>query len=80
MTQRERIASGKLFTDMCEGLPEERRRGKELMYEFKHTKPTEVEKRFELMKKMFGAIGEQCWIEPPIYFCYGTNVFIGEGV
>ncbi len=80
MTQRERIASGKLFTDMCEGLPEERRRGKELMYEFNHTKPTEVEKRFELMKKMFGAIGEQCWIEPPIYFCYGTNVFIGEGV
>jgi galactoside O-acetyltransferase len=80
MTQRERIASGKLWTDMGEGLPEDRLRAKELMYEFNHTRPTETDKRHELMKKMFGTIGENCWIEPPIYFCYGTNVFIGEDV
>jgi galactoside O-acetyltransferase len=80
MTQRERIASGKLFTDMSEGLPEERLRAKERMYDFNQTRPTEIEKRLELMKEMFGAIGEHCWIEPPIYFCYGTNVFLGDGV
>jgi galactoside O-acetyltransferase len=80
MTQRERIASGKLFTDMSEGLPEERLRGKQRMYEFNQTKPTEIVRRLELMKEMFGAIGEECWIEPPIYFCYGTNVFFGQGV
>src|SRR5262249_15052942 len=49
MTQRERIASGKLFTDMSEGLPEERLRGKQRMYEFNHTKPTEMARRLELM-------------------------------
>lgn len=80
MTQRERIASGKLFTDMGEGLPEERLRAKERMYDFNHTRPSERAKRSELMKEMFGAIGDRCWIEPPIYFCYGTNVFFGEGV
>jgi galactoside O-acetyltransferase len=80
LTQRERIASGRLFNDMSEGLPEERLRGKERMYAFNQTRPTEMEKRQELMKEMFGAIGEHCWIEPPIFFCYGTNVFFGDMV
>ena len=35
-SMRERIANGDLFTDMCEGLPEDREKGKELMYEFNH--------------------------------------------
>jgi galactoside O-acetyltransferase len=78
MTMRERIASGKLFTDMVEGLPEDRLRGKELMYDFNHTRPTETQKRMELMKSMFGALGKDCWIEPPINICYGSNVFIGD--
>jgi galactoside O-acetyltransferase len=78
MSQRENIASGKLFTDMCEGLPEERLRAKELSYDFNHTRPSESEKRIELMKEMFGALGENCWVEPPINLCYGSNVFIGD--
>lgn len=36
MPMTERIKAGKLFTDMCEGLPEKRLRGKTLMYEFNH--------------------------------------------
>src|SRR5690348_569826 len=80
MTQRKSIANGKLFTNMGEGFPEEQLRGKERMYAFNQTRPTEIEKRLELMKEMFGAVGEHCWIEPPIYFSYGTNVFLGYGV
>lgn len=77
-TMRQRIANGQLFTDMVEGLPEDRLKGKELSYDFNHTRPSEVEKRAELMQKMFGAIGTGGWIEPPIYFSYGSNVFIGD--
>ena len=80
MTQRERIANGLLFTDMCEGLPEERLRGKELMYEFNHTRPSEFDKRMALMKQMFGKVGNDVWIEPPIYFAYGSNISIGDNV
>ncbi len=43
MSMTERIKAGKLFTDMCEGLPE-RLRGKTLMYEFNHSHPSDVEK------------------------------------
>ena len=80
MTQRERIANGLLFTDMGEGLPEERLRGKELMYEFNHTRPSEIDKRMALMKQMFGKVGNDVWIEPPIYFAYGSNISIGDNV
>lgn len=78
MTMRERIATGRLYTDMTEGLPEERMRGKELMYDFNHTRPSEEAKRAELMEKMFKSLGKDCWIEPPIFFAYGNNVSIGD--
>ena len=78
MSMRDRIKAGKLYTDMCEGLPEERLHGKELMYEFNHTRPSEVEKREILIREMFGSVGEHAWIEPPIYFSYGSNIHIGK--
>ncbi|MGA5746488.1 maltose acetyltransferase domain-containing protein, partial [Escherichia coli] len=65
MPMTERIRAGKLFTDMCEGLPEKRLRGKTLMYEFNHSHPSEVEKRESLIKEMFATVGENAWVEPP---------------
>jgi galactoside O-acetyltransferase len=78
MTMRERIANGMLFTDMCEGLPEERLRGKELMFEFNNTRPSEEDKRIRLLSEMFGRIGKNSWIEPPVHFAYGKNIYIGD--
>lgn len=78
MSIRDRIKAGKLFTDMGEGLPEERLRGKELMYEFNHTHPSEMKKRERLIREMFATVGENAWIEPPIYFSYGSNIHIGK--
>ncbi|MCK1994744.1 galactoside O-acetyltransferase [Peribacillus muralis] len=78
MTQRERIRKGLLFTDMTEGLPEERLRGKELVYDFNQTRPSEVKKREEIANKLFGRIGKDFWIEPPLHLAYGSNIFVGE--
>ncbi|POT58492.1 galactoside O-acetyltransferase [Citrobacter amalonaticus] len=78
VSMRDRIKAGQLFTDMCEGLPQERLRGKELMYEFNHSRPSEIEKREKLMSEMFGTVGKHAWIEPPIYFSYGSRIHIGD--
>ncbi|MEK8130592.1 maltose acetyltransferase domain-containing protein [Paenibacillus filicis] len=78
MTQREHIKNGKLFTDMGEGLPEERLKGKELVYDFNLTRPSEKDRRQVLAKELFGSYGEKCWIEPPLHLCYGSNTFIGD--
>lgn len=78
MTMHERITKGKLFTDMCEGLPEERLHGKKMMKAFNDTAPDEVEYRAQLISEMLDQ-GKGCWIEPPFYFCYGKHISIGEG-
>lgn len=78
MTMKERIHAGKLFTDNCEGLPEERLRAKRLMKAFNETDPGNTEERGRIMGEIFGK-DAGAWIEPPFYFCYGTNIEVGEG-
>ena len=78
MTMRERIAAGKLFTDYCEGLPEDRINCKKRMMEFNSTMPEDVSARMQALSRLLGK-ETKAWIEPPFYCCYGTNITIGEG-
>ncbi len=77
MTMRERIAQGKLFTDYCEGLPEDRLRCKKNMAAFNRSEPDDIPTRFRLMQALFGK-ETSAWIEPPFYCCYGTNITLGK--
>lgn len=78
MTMKERIAAGKLFTDDCEGMPEERTLAKKRMIAFNATGPEDFQTRSALLKEIFGK-DTSAWIEPPFYFCYGTHIEIGKG-
>ncbi len=78
MTMRERISSGKLFTDYVEGLPEDRAQAKRRMIAFNATGPDNLEERLKIMTEIFGR-KTKAWIEPPFYFCYGNNIEIGDG-
>jgi galactoside O-acetyltransferase len=64
---RRRMAEHELYRDVgagLEALEEERVRGKELAYDFNVTRPRETGKREQLLKELFGAVGEHVWIEP----------------
>lgn len=76
---RERIENGKLFTDYCEGLPEERLHCKKAMAKFNASDPEDIKTRFALMRELFGK-EVKAWIEPPFYCCYGKNIILGEHV
>lgn len=78
MTMRERMESGKLFTDYCEGLPEERLAAKQRMKRLNDLAPENIQERFALLQEIFGK-ETKAWIEPPFYFCYGTHITLGEG-
>ena len=77
MTMKERINTGKLFTDDCEGMPKERTKCKKYMKEFNESSPTNLPVRYAAMTKLFGRI-TKAWIEPPFYCCYGTHIEIGD--
>lgn len=78
MTMRERILNGMLFTDYCEGLPEDRTRCKKRMNAFNSSSPEDESGRMAAMKELFGKETE-AWIEPPFYCCYGYHIEIGKG-
>ena len=78
-TMRERIAQGKLFTDCCEGLEEDRIRAKKLQQEFNASMPDDMEKRARIIFEILGS-EPNFWIEPPFFFAYGYNISLGTGV
>lgn len=43
----------------------------EKLYEFNQTRPSEMEKRNQLLKEMFAEIGDDCYIEPPFHANWG---------
>lgn len=78
MTMHERIMNGMLFTDMCEGMPEERLEAKKRMKRFNDLEPDDFDGRAQLINEILKEESE-AWIEPPFYFCYGKHISIGKG-
>lgn len=81
MTQRERMEKGLVYDPSDDSLKGEQAELAELLYDFNHSRPSEQEKRDALLKKMLGAVGEGCYIEPPFYANWsGKNVYFGSHV
>lgn len=87
MNIKERMASCQLFTDHDSNYPEEaaelacaRQRGKALCYEINCLHPDDTKGRLALMRELFGSMGENVWMEPPIRMAYGSNTIIGNNV
>lgn len=79
MTQRERMDNGLIYNPGDSQIMSEQSSYWETLYEFNATRPSEMQKRQELLKKMFGHIGENCYIEPPFHANWaGKHVFMGD--
>ena len=80
MTLEERMESGKLYDGASEELQSKQRIFNELVYDFNATRPSEVEKRLELLRQLFAEVGEGCWIEPPLRANWGSHTHLGNHV
>ena len=61
MTMRERTEAGKLFTDYCEGLPEDRINCKKRMIQFNSTMPDDVKARMTALNELLGKKQMRWW-------------------
>jgi galactoside O-acetyltransferase len=78
MTMEERKAKGLLWTDTDEAIKAQiKARG--LCYDFNHLRPEEREKRVQMLSDIFGSVGDNVWIEPPLTLAFGKTVTIGDG-
>lgn len=81
MEQRDNMHNGKLYWPSDESIMAEQEKCLDLLYDFNHTRPSEMEKRNEILKKMMGDVGEDCYIEPPFHSNWGgKHVHFGKGV
>ena len=81
MTDREKIHSGELYYPSGDEIMNEQLSYVNMQYDFNMTRPTELDKREEMLKKMFAEIGDGCYIEPPLHANWGGHhVHFGKGV
>ena len=73
------IHSGKLYYPNDEKIMKRQQQALEKLYDYNHTRPSEKQRREELLKEMLAEIGEGCYIEPPFYSNFGgQNVHFGN--
>lgn len=78
---KKQMHNRELYLPTNEELVEDQMAAMETLYDFNHTRPSQGERRQELMKKMFASMGEGCYIEPPLRSNWGgRHVTLGKGV
>lgn len=78
MTEKEKMLSGMLYDADDETLVNDRLKCKEMCFDFNNLRPSQVDERTALIKKILGSTGEKIWIEPDFWCDYGYNITVGE--
>lgn len=81
MTMQELLHSGKLYYPNNGAIMYEQVECLEKLYDYNATRPSESEKREQLLKEMLAEVGEGCYIEPPFHANWGGHhVHLGSHV
>lgn len=81
MKIKDKMHSGELYDPNDASIAAEQLKCLDRLYEFNMTRPTEQEKRREMLNEMFAEIGEGCYIEPPFHANWGgRHVHFGKYV
>lgn len=79
MTEKEKMLAGLLYdANFDQELLAERRRCKQLCYEYNHLPYEQDADKQVLLGKILGKLGPRCVIEPNFYCDYGYNIKVGE--
>ena len=79
MSEKEKMLAGEIYdANYDKELIEDRYKAKNLCHEFNNLKPSDIEAREKIIKKLFGKTGQQILIEQNFWCDYGYNIFVGE--
>lgn len=68
---KNKLHTGELYLPNDDTIMEEQLKCLDRLYDFNMTRPSEMEKRTELLKEMLAEIGDGCYIEPPFHSNFG---------
>ena len=78
MTEYDKMISGQLYNGNDEELLRLRRQCRLLTEEYNRTSIDELDRRTEILHKLFGRIDGNIYIEPTFKCDYGSNIFVGD--
>lgn len=78
MTEKERMLAGKYYKHIGDELRSMSHKSRKLVHEFNKSDWDESDKRKQIIKELFGSVGENFSILQTINCCYGANIFIGN--
>ncbi len=78
MTNKEKMLCGEYYLSFDKELIIEREEVKDLLFDFNNTRPSLRTDREKLIRKLFGYVGENCWIESSFNCDYGYNIYVGD--
>lgn len=79
-SQKDRMLAGELYLAGDPELVAMRQECKKKIQAYNRTSSDEPAQRQKLLQSLLGEMGEGCYIEPPFYVDYGSQVKLGKGV
>lgn len=71
MSMKEKLHTRELYLPDDDEIMQEQLMCLDRLYDFNMTRPTQLQKRDEMLKEMFAEIGKDCYIEPPLHSNWG---------
>jgi len=78
VTEREKCDAGLIYDTAFPGREEDHIRCADLCWEYNRTRPSDMARREELLRQLFGKLGADPYVEPNIFCGFGYNVEAGD--
>jgi len=77
-TEREKMLAGELYNPLDPELVAARDRARDLCQDLNATREAHQEERRRILREIFGAGGDEVWLQPPFFCDYGSNITLGK--
>jgi maltose O-acetyltransferase len=77
-TEWEKMLAGELYDPLDPELVAARDRARDLCQDLNATREGQREERRRILRELFGAGGDDVWMQPPFFCDYGTNIRLGK--
>ena len=78
VSEKQRMINGELYSPQDAELVKDRIRARKFTRLYNQTTETDVAERTAILKKLFGSMGKECYIEPTFRCDYGYNIYVGD--
>lgn len=76
--EKQKMLAGELYLASDPALLLDRQRARGLTRMYNDSLESEISQRAVVLKRLFGASGEGCEVEPPFQCDYGYNIYVGQ--